>query len=321
LSIQLKYLQLLRSDSFRSLEDSTVEALASRLRRSDGALCLPIRLSSIVEEFLIRPQPRMVFGRGDGHIEFDKLAGRFIITLHSARRQQQLDGAADEERRARFTYAHEVGHRFCYAQVDDQWFRALDLATSALPRGERLRTRVTIAQREEGFCNSVARRLLIPDEAVPTHCPIGRWFATGEGFFSMLSDAAAKFGVSRDCLLVRLSNWPWRKPTGAHLAMVVEPSHGPITQRGMSCLRATTSLLYAVPSTDELYPGIEASKMGEPLERALKEMIAGRCGRRGVVDSPIAIRGRGTMRLRGWFRVFLRTGGGGNRAYVWGELA
>jgi hypothetical protein len=315
------YLRSLGTHSFKLLEDRTVNDLLEAFKPSpSNKSILPIRLSDVVERFLIRPRPQVEYGSQDGEIEFDETAGQFIIKLYSTKRQLTLVELAHQDPRLRFTYAHEVAHRFCYVPVEGRWLRARDLVTTGLARAEQLRFRVTLGQKEEGFCNSVARRVLIPDELIGMMCPVGEWFQSGIQFFSKLSEAAVGFGVSRDCLLVRLQTSSKVILPQADCAMIVGASAGPITQRGRRTLRLMTGLVGSSLADDHWYPGLEVAELGDPFARTISSILADSCDSEGQIDVPMKFRSLEPLRLKGWFHLLPGPDELDRRILVWGRL-
>ena len=86
----------------------------------------------------------------------------------------------------RFTYAHEVAHRFFSVKEGGKWCRARDLATSDLPLADEMKQKITLSRIEEGLRNSIARRVLIPDDQLHA-VDLRDWFGKGKEFLDVLT--------------------------------------------------------------------------------------------------------------------------------------
>lgn len=316
------YLGALSARSFKELEDRTVNELLSAWRTSvNGRTKLPVTLSAFIDKFQICPRPLVVQGQQDGEIAFDYSAGQFLIRLYSVSPRMPLKTLAQLHPRMRFTYAHEVAHRFCYVLRDGEWKRAQEVATADLDHATQLKHRITLSGREEGFCNSVARRILIPAEFIQSICTIEEWFARGPGFFSALSDSARQFGVSRHCLLVRLQRELELK--SPHFVMILGLSVGPVTQRGRRTLRLLCGIMPEVNGRErsKWYPGLDVSKFGEPFFRVISDLLlSGQSRREGAITTELRLGTERPMRLDGWFRLLRGDADGGDdRVMLWGR--
>jgi hypothetical protein len=308
-----QYLQLLGAASTKDFEDQVVGAVTQ-------ALCghprsgLQVRLSKVARDFNIRPLPEFIPGAHDGEITFQQPPGEFVIKLCNADGNSLRARAA--EPRMRFTYAHEFAHRFFFVHVGDKWERALHVVTSNLDTAERMRHRITLRRIEEGLCNRIARRLLIPDEFLDVNWPAD-WLSEGEKFFDLLSVVAGSLGVSRDCLLVRLQDIA---PEGAsHCAFVVGYSKGPVTQRGASKPRIVSGIFPSCLGSGksrQFYPGAEWASFGECALNFFVERI--QAGKPLLSDITLEVGGgvpKGMWVLRGWARIMSP-----NSMLIWGHL-
>jgi hypothetical protein len=165
-----------------------------------------------------------------------------------------------------------------------------------------MRQQITLRNVEEGLCNRIARRLLIPDEFLVQQCPVIDWLKHGESFFTKLSAAARDLGISRDCLLVRLQDVA--PEVTSHCALLVRIISGffPVDPK---------------PSAyDRFYPGAEWSSFG----RAALDFMAERLKTGHPVLFPLHLDlgnrgGQDSLTLRGWGRIISP-----QTALIWGQL-
>jgi hypothetical protein len=316
-----KYLEALGAESFQALEDRTVNTLLRAWKASaNGTPRLPVRLSNVVEAFDILRRPRVIEGRQDGDIRFDEEYRRFQITLYSENPDLSLDELASRYPRTRFTYAHEVAHRFCYVEDGGQWLRALDIATAHLDHAVRLQHRITLGRREEGFCNSVARRVLIPDEYMRGMCKVDEWLGSGPDFSRRLSETAHKFGVSWQCLFVSLKRCLPSGLPDPYCVMTAGRSAGPVTQRGRVALRLLTGILPTSARDRDVgwHTGLDLSTLGTSTGSVIEDLLGGQRAR-GDVELLMCFPKQQRLRLRGWFRILGAGKDVTTRAVVWGE--
>ena len=312
-SFRKKYLKLLGAGSPKDLEEQIVRTVVRALRGGPKST-LPVRLSRVARQFKIRPRPESIPGAHDGEITFEAPPGEFVIKLCAEDGGVRSDPSV--EARMRFTYAHEFAHRFFYVESGETWERALNVVTKDLEIVEQMRHRITLRNTEEGLCNRIARRLLIPDDFLAENYSTGIWFALGEAFFTQLSAVARSLGVSRDCLLVWLQDVAEKT---SNCALIVGYSKGPITQRGASKLRIISGLFpspVGSGSFREFYPGAEWANFGEPASN----FVTGRlqAGRPVSSTAIIELRSRqakGSLVLKGWFQIISP-----QSMLIWGEL-
>jgi hypothetical protein len=313
-SFRKKYLQLLGASSAKDLEEQIVGTVVRALRDGPKAN-LPVRLSRVARQFKIRPRPELISGAHDGEITFEAAPGEFIIKLCSEGGTSLSDTSPGP--RMRFTYAHEFAHRFFYVESGEKWERALNVVTKDLEVAEQMRHRITLRNTEEGLCNRIARRLLIPDDFVAENCPTGKWFAKGETFFTQLTTVARSLGVSRDCLLVRLQDAVSERTSNC--ALIVGYSKGPITQRSASKLRIISGLFpssLGPAAPRQFYPGAEWAKFGEVAFNFVASRL--QAGRPASSDATLHLRVRGRdadLALRGWSRII-----SAQSILIWGQL-
>lgn len=322
---QERYLKLLKTTSLNSMEDQIVEQLLSTMSKTPGADRIPIRVSKIVHHFSIDPRPRLMRGPHQGEIEFDSMLGMFVITLCTETPQRPFRELAAQTR-LRFTYAHEVAHRFFFLPESNRWNRARDLATASLPLPEKIKERVTLGKIEEGICNNVARRVLVPDKHLDEECPLDAWFNSGKGFFSFLSKAAKDFGVSRDCLLVRLQKKNAKSASASRFALIVGQSVGTMAKRSAYKLRILSGIFPTLPNETrptQLFPGLELSHLGEALFQFVSERLEGGYAVTRAIDVPVTLERQsiGPIRLKGWCRLINETNPNqSGRILLWGSL-
>jgi hypothetical protein len=319
-SAQTRYLQLLGAPSAKALEDRIVDTLLGAVRERQSCQELPVRLSSVVNKFSIVPKPQLASGGHDGHIDYEKRGERFVITLCTPCPERPLREQPFRTR-MRFTYAHEVAHRFFFVSERGTWTRARDVVTSSLPPAEELRQKVTLGRIEESLCNSIARRVLIPDQALHD-LDLDDWFREGIGFIHSLTMTAKRFGVSRDCLLVRLQLKPVNSP---RFAFLIGKSRGTVLRRGNFGLRVITWLgpkKHAILSERRLHPGIEWTRFGTSACEFVESCLQNDQRFEGAVSVPLET-GKGSLQtFRGWWSVLKgrQQEKSRNRVLLWGEF-
>jgi hypothetical protein len=316
-----KYLRLLHAPNVKALEDQIVDTLLRAVRQQHSGKMLPVRLSLVANEFSISPMPHLTQGAHDGQLEYHERSGQFVITLCTPFPGRPLREQPNRAR-MRFTYAHEVAHRFFFVNERGKWARARDLATSNLPLAEEMRQKITLSRIEEGLCNSIARRVLILDVELDA-VDLGDWFGRGKEFIHLLTSTARKFGVSRDCLLVRLQR---NRISGRHVAFLVGKSQGTVHKKGVLGLRIATWLGSQDDGTlgmQRLRPGFEWSNFGRTASEFVESRMQNRCESEGSFEIPVEFSREETRSFRGWWSILntipsqTETG----RILLWGELS
>ena len=227
--------------------------------------------------------------------------------------------------RLRFTYAHEIAHRFFYVSVGTAWRRARDLATERLRLPEQMEQRITLGRLEERLCNKIAARVLIPDSWISNSCDLQEWFADTERFCEKLSNQAKSLGVSRDCLMIRLRETESRCRMGPNVAFLVGRSYGSINKRAAFTLRVLTALSpYQIDGCKlpAIYPGMEIERFGEIAAKVLCDLI-NRANVQGTIHVPLWIdkSGKTIANLNGcWNLLSAGHTGGDDRILLWGKL-
>lgn len=134
---------------------------------------LPISLSSMAGKFLINPQPdfnlEYIFHAAE--IDFLPDQDKFVIKMKPhllTTSADELNGFDDTQLTAsgRFTYAHEIAHRFFFIPTGKKWNRAINLLMQ-----ERGYSRFTsifyyLRNQEENYCSQIARKVLVPADMV-----------------------------------------------------------------------------------------------------------------------------------------------------------
>ena len=326
--VEARYLSILQAKSLEQLEDRVVSTLVDRMSEQISQLRLPIRLSKIAADFLIEPKPLAISGSHDGELGFDTSKKRFVIKLCGAARSDEQTHLT----RQRFTYAHEMAHRFFFIeQSDESYVRAIDLLTADLPVAQKIRHRRLLNGIEERLCNQIARRVLIPDSLLLEHCDLHEWFNRKEGLYRSLSRAAAEFGVSRECLIVRIGSAIRRGVMiveDSKCLIVVAKTRGPITQRGDETLRINACFFPRKLNeriVNAPFPGFELRRFGVVAEEFFESGFTRRTPSAGEMDVPLALTSHKrnadavATHLRGWWKSH-----GNNpdfrRLYAWGTL-
>lgn len=197
-SVLQKYLGVLNVNSLRTLEENIIASVME----ATGHVHAPVRLAPHVSKFLINPRPIYSAAVENGRLEYDPHSKRFNIVL------RKVDGvtAKDEPAsgRLRFTYAHEVGHRFCFVDRNGEWQRAVQIVISNLGGAARIRALRSLTMFEERLCNDVAARLLIPDEMLKQMLEPLVHSQFQPSLADVIVNIASTFHVTRQCAIVRL---------------------------------------------------------------------------------------------------------------------
>jgi hypothetical protein len=316
-----KYLRLLGAPDVKALEDQIVDTILGAVRQRHSDRRLPVRLSSVANDFCISPIPHLAHGAHDGQLEYEERIGRFVITLCTPFPDRPLHEQPNRAR-MRFTYAHEVAHRFFFVNERGKWSRARDLATSNLPLAEEMKQKITLSRIEEGLCNSIARRVLIPDVELGG-VDLRDWFGKGKEFINLLTATARKFGVSRDCLLVRLQR---NRVSGSHAAFLVSRSRGTVHKKGALSLRIATWLCSqdgVSVGMQRLRPGFEWSNFGRTASEFVESWMHNRSESEGSFEIPLEFTREESRNFRGWCCVLNTTAASAEAARIllWGELS
>lgn len=291
-----RYFELLDVENRDQLENRVVAAIIGALEPNQA---IPVRLSSIAPKFEILPKPEIASFPHDGEIRFDEGADAFVIRLCSQHNAWPM--------RQRFTYAHEFAHRFFFIRTTEGWCRAQDLAfeDSATTNSERLKARRVLREFEEGLCNTIARRVLLPDDFVATQCDLDRWFDDAKTFASRLDEAARRAGVSRQTLLVRLSgSLPANYPKSRY-AFTLEVSQGTMVMRGAEKLRAGAGIFPGPNLRNKvLYPGADIEALSPGTLTLFSDVMTSKRREAAALTLPIRDKdGEGvSILLDGWCR-------------------
>jgi hypothetical protein len=331
-SVRRKYLGLLGSPDPSSFEDDVVKRIFDALNEGSSRRILPIRLSTVADRFLIRPKPEMISGNHDGQIDFDSQSGQFVIKLCRTGDSPSVNKGGGLAR-LRFTYAHEMAHRFFFIQHSNSWIRALDAAVAGLTVSATMKERITLNRIEEGMCNNIARRLLIPDDSLISDCKIREWFNEGQAFFRFLADEAKTFGVSIDCLLVRLqkasrtTEMVWRDSS---FAIVIALSRGHVLRRGDLKPRIVTALMpqnIGDFQPQQIYPGFSFEKFGDEAVEAIASLLSSgsqKCGRTRQRVTLLGKKGAKSSKedffVDGWWQMLSPERAQSPRLLLWGKL-
>lgn len=332
-SSRRKYLSLLGSPDLSTFEDEVVKRVLNELRKSSPQSALPVRLSTVADRFLIKPKPEMIEGNHDGEIDFHSGSGMFVIKLcqtadtSSAKRRSGLA-------RLRFTYAHEMAHRFFFIPNSGAWIRAVDAVLAGLPAPLAMKERITIGRIEEGVCNNIARRLLMPHDSLVSECKIDEWFIEDRAFSRRLANTARKFGVSLDCLLVRLQRASQSheiSSRGSYCVFVIALSRGHVLRRGDLKPRVITALL---PETvgdfrpKRVYPGFTLDKFGQETVEAIAPLLSEISPPSGRTKHLLTLAGerqgaqsKQDFLIDGWWQILSPERSQGRRLVLWGKLS
>lgn len=137
--------------------------------QTNGVMHPPVLLSTIAEDFSINPAFRLKpLGSNMGTMKFDQDQGCFVITINQSltRDPQQISLATETDLNpgGRFTYAHEIAHRFFYIPSPEKGYeRCISLAVSDPQEPKSKGVIIDLKDQEERLCNYIARRVLLPE--------------------------------------------------------------------------------------------------------------------------------------------------------------
>jgi hypothetical protein len=329
IAAESRYLRLLGATNIKKLEEQVISTILSGIDNQIKQRSLPIRLSKIAASFLIQPVPQRIQGSHDGELNYDQDKNSFVIKLCSPNAREEQA----RTKRDRFTYAHEMAHRFFFLEHAERgWIRALDLSTENLSASQALLDRWHLNNLEESLCNRIARRVLIPDTLLLERCRLDQWFSGEHTLYRHLSKTANDFGVSRECLIVGISSAIRRKvieATDSVVLMVIGKTTGPINRRGKEALRVSVCsfpkrfLEYPV---DAPFPGFELRRFGSEAEEFFERAITNPAESHGEISIPISLKSKRseqtvpTPRLVGWWNSYGGLNPGHRKLCVWGKL-
>jgi hypothetical protein len=291
----------------------------------------PIKLSKVASQFSINPTPIFDTSVSEGRLTYSKDERQFLITLGAppliAKKRpsadQLFDGKSTRDdpsmtRRLRFTYAHELAHRFCFVERTGSWIRALDLAVERKQPAAKLNDLLRLSKNEERLCNRVAGRLLVPDELLADHlgeASRGCEHDIVAAFYKVVDRAAARFAVTFDCMFVQLQRAFDRRiitlPDGFCAILVGETSKIGSDHLADRRPRVRVALLPKIlgkSRLEALFPGLATDKLGDDVRALVSKVAAGEdtCGN---VDCSLLLRtserkySELTPRLRGWWHL------------------
>ncbi len=300
---QRVYFDILGVPDATSLVEKIVSVVMNQVREKPAAIP-PVSLAPTASDFLIDPRPIHEDLRGDGKLGYDNNRGRFVITLgrKSALRQCSsgsttvVSSAIHSEPwsdltltpRGRFTYAHELAHRFFFIKRDSGWVRALDLALQQINPAQRFRAQRILTTLEESLCNRIARRVLVPDDlflGAIQNGELGTRAISPEKMKSvpqLIRGLAQVFAVSSECIIVKLqkaaSTGLISFPEAFCLLLIGESNMKGNSDRSRWDIRVKTAILPERLGGLRLQPmfiGMSVQNLGEEaahlLHRVLKE--------------------------------------------------
>lgn len=306
--------------------------------RKELAPSLPVRLSTVARHFGIEPIPRF-----DAHVEgelaYDSHRCLFVIHLNpqcEPSNRRKMTGTSVALARARFTYAHEFCHRFCYVNRGTDWTRVMEeVAKCAGSAAESAVIHRALHRMEERMCNRLAGELLIPSEHVGA--VIGPRVAKGRvagdiEVCRVLADVAATFAVSFECASVRVSQMVRDRDLQWCDGLVVLLLDHDFDRHAKTC-RDLHRMLMRVKCAVGFVPGMKycvgcpVSSLGADFEAAVHECTLLPPGAEQEFCAPLAPsnggnqRGTGSLRLRGRARrLSLSPTSRGARVLVWGTV-
>ena len=296
-SVRSLYLRTLGFESRQGIEHDVTNRLANAIREKRGD-SLPVRLSGTLEDFLIDSQPRWNDAIPHGRLEFDESTKRFVVYLGAQWRTGATTGLEEEGcGRLRFTYAHEVAHRFFFVERNGCWKRALDIVADSVSPSEAFRARRVLSDLEESLCNSIAARVLIPGDKLAELCATRAGFTSDtQGLFCTgVTTVARLFAVTRKCFLVRLRKAIDKEEIhlgGSFCALLCGISNEKGPSRSHRRMRVTVPIVpsrlggYQLPRK---FNGISVRTFGEPLHDLCAKALTGGPAN-GRVEVPLRLR-------------------------------
>ncbi len=329
-----RYLSLLDVASVQELENRIVSEVLHRVRKHSfyerfGA----VRLSRVVDSFDIDPIPQFDAIVPDGRLNYDRTRKRFVITLRSPHltisdQSRELFNESHPEsesfftRRLRFTYAHEVAHRFCFIEEDGHWKRAITAAAARTNKSARFGVLSRLELNEERLCDRVAGRLLIPDDVLADYIEHRLSYPASDRTFDLHKElilGARMFQVSEDCLLVEMQRAVERGKLEfpANLCvLLIRPAHRLArSQIGPRKLRIRTAIMPPIIGNTGLkrvYPGLGAENLGKRFCAWISEIEACVAKNSGEASLPVLLRtdeagGKDQeFKLNGWWKLTRR---------------
>jgi hypothetical protein len=339
------YFSLLGCTGREEFENRVVD-LVQRAWSDYGARPLPVRLNKIAPRFQVRALPQSASFHGEASINFDQQAGEFVISLGSrcnvdSRKQISLwQGDFERRRRLRFTYAHELAHRFCFVGDSSSWLRAIHLIARELQGVERSRVLRILCPLEEAICNSIASRLLVPDLDLQRF--IARWggkVAPCFDFFSLVTAGASDFEISRECFLGALKDAAERgviELGGNFFSVLVHDSDRKGKSRSPRCRPRVMFPIVGVASDLGTvlppFPGMAVSVLGSEIADLIATEAAADKYSDSIMSIPILLKVRQAQdipvssrevlvdfRFRGWWHTWSQHGAR-RTTLIWGQL-
>jgi hypothetical protein len=332
--IQTRYYQLLSTDSLTSY----VRAISSQLIAALGRLAgPPVRLSTIAARFQIDPIPRFGLVEGDGRIDFVREGNKFIITIQGPAPPARINNALFDDfnhsddliARQRFTYAHEMAHRFFYVSTeDDGWVRALSVAAADATPGTRNEQLRRLIKREEAACNTIARTVLVPPVLLAELFGGSLSSQPSSMFLVALRRLAKTFRVSEECALIRIQQasdeGTLALRSGFCCFLLSESSRVGAGQRARRGLRLKISLLSVGGQLlRSPFPGIQAHNLGEAFYERVVEAMDQEAPPAVELNIPIQLLRKDgnfqSFNLKGWCTP--RPDTYGRSLWIWGDLS
>ena len=348
LTPQRRYLELLEASSIAALEERIVSDIQSAVVTKSGDE-LPVRLSRIAQLFGIDPKPVFDTKIPHGQISYDADAENFVIRLGLSEFEQTHKHRPDtlyEEvvstqddpimtRRLRFTYAHELAHRFLFVRQNDVWVRTVEAAcrakraTAVAAEIRRLKTV------EEQLCDRIAGRLLVPLDHLKGH--LEKRFATGGSidFADTIEQLADKFIVTRECMLVQIQRALRKNVLSSpeeFCAFLIRESRTKGTGSiGYKKLRIEVSIMPSRIQDDDVspwFPGIAVEELGKEFLEFVQSIQGSPDRVSGDIHLPLKILKKTASKneerkafLNGWWRSSNRkTHHSSAPILIWGKL-
>ncbi len=276
-------------------------------------------------EFQIEGRPILVDMQGRGSIEYDEKRKKFCIYLSN----RNMVGGVTSDKTRRFVYAHEFAHRFLFVRWKDGWVRALSRVADSVEQRRRLSVVRALSRVEEGICNDVAGRILVPEEHLRTVVArvIGEGGLEESSLIRLVSVVSQRYQVSWWCAVRRLAVGKTLGVAevlkGPYLLLLLGRSGQTGRGRGQVALRVLD--LWWPNEVDgvrvrAVYPGMRVAHLGREFEERVCA-VEGR--RRRELVCEVRLLSRRGAEIRAMVRGFSQRWGSGRdgRVVVYGRVS
>lgn len=198
-----------------------------------------------------------------------------------------------------------------------------------------MKHRITLNKLEEGICNNIAGRLLIPDLFMDKYFDFDDWIYSGEGLPNKLSRIAEEFNVSISFLLVRMQRYienSEKHNKRPYIIILVNKSRGISHNKAEYKLRVNVGIIPTELNSNKIkyiYPGMGWENFGQEAW-SFVDSIMGKTDRQsGEFRVPVVLLADGhgksktpiVFRMRGWWKIIRGNYGIDEKTIlIWGAL-